>query len=67
MRITVRQSEDGVSDVLVILTEHEADGVAHALRSRLNGEPGHRGPGYHLHLDAEDEGSELTISVLDPD
>jgi hypothetical protein len=57
---------DGHSDVVVFLSEREADGVAKALRSRLEGEPGFVGPGYHLHLE-DDEGSELTIGVLDPE
>jgi hypothetical protein len=35
-----------------------------ALRSRIKGEEGFRGPGYHLHLE-EANGSELTIGVLD--
>jgi hypothetical protein len=48
---------------LVVLTEREADGVARALGSRLDGETGYPGPGYHLHL--EDDGGELTIAVLD--
>jgi hypothetical protein len=64
MKINVRQAE-GVSDVSVFLTEHEADGVAKELRSRLEGEAGYEGPGYHLHLE-DGEGSELTIGVLDP-
>jgi hypothetical protein len=47
----------------VFVTEAEADGVARALRSRVDGEAGHQGPGYHLHL--EDEQGELTLAVLD--
>jgi hypothetical protein len=66
VKINVRQSSEGVSDVVVLLTEREADGLARALRARLEGEAGHRGPGYHLHLD-DGAGSELTIGVLDPD
>jgi hypothetical protein len=50
----------------VFLTEQEAEGVAQALRSRLDGESGHRGPGYHLHLE-DGEGSELTVGILDPE
>lgn len=50
--------------MLVLFTEHEADEVARALRSRVEGEAGHQGPGYHLHLE-DGEGSELTIGVLD--
>jgi hypothetical protein len=65
MKITVREGE-GSSDVWVFLTEREADGVAKALRARLEGEAGHKGPAYHLHL-GDGEGSELTIAVLDPD
>jgi hypothetical protein len=64
MKINVRQAQ-GVSDVSVFLTEREAEGVAKALRSRLEGEAGYEGPGYHLHLE-DGEGSELTIGVLDP-
>ncbi len=64
MKINVRQAQ-GVSDVSVFLTEREADGVAQALRSRLEGETGYEGPDYHLHLE-DGEGSELTIGVLDP-
>ena len=64
MKILVRQAE-GVSDVSVFLTEREADEVSRALRSRLEGEAGYQGPGYHLHLE-DDDGSELTIAVLDP-
>lgn len=63
MKMNVRQSE-GQSDVWVFLSEREADGVARALRSRLEGKEGYRGPGYHLHLE-DDEGSELTIAVRD--
>jgi hypothetical protein len=62
MRMTIRQGE-GWADVWVFLTEAEADGVARALRSRLDGEPGYQGPGYHLHL--EDDAGELTLAVLD--
>ena len=64
MKINVRQAQ-GISDVSVFLTEREADGVAQALRSRLEGEAGYEGPGYHLHLE-DGEGSELTIGVIDP-
>jgi len=64
MKINVRQAQ-GVSDVSVFLTGREADGVAKSLRSRLEGEAGYEGPGYHLHLE-DGEGSELTIGVLDP-
>jgi hypothetical protein len=64
VKISVRQAQ-GVSDVSVFLTEREADEVAQALRLRLEGEAGYRGPGYHLHLE-DGRGSELTIGVLDP-
>ena len=66
MRMTVRQGEDGTSDVWVFLTERETEGVAKALRGRLQDEAGYKGPGYHLHLE-DGEGSELTIAVLDPE
>jgi hypothetical protein len=62
MRMRIAQGE-GRADVWVFLTEAEADGVARALRSRLDGEAGYHGPGYHLHL--EDDEGELTIAVLD--
>jgi hypothetical protein len=65
MEINVRQAQ-GISDVSVFLTEREADEVARALRSRLEGEAGYQGPGYHLYLE-DGEGSELTIGVLDPE
>jgi hypothetical protein len=65
MKINVRPS-GGRADVSVFLTESEAEGVAQALRSRLEGKEGFRGPGYHLHVENE-EGSELTIGVLDPE
>ena len=65
VKINVRQAQ-GVSDVWVFLTEREANEVARALRSRLEGEAGYQGPGYHLHLE-DDEGLELTIGVLDPE
>ena len=65
MRMSVRQS-DGVVDVSVFLTENEADGVARALRARLEGDEGYQGPAYHLHTE-DGEGSELTIRVLDPE
>jgi hypothetical protein len=65
MKINVRQSE-GRSDVSVFLTEREADEIAHALRSRLDGAEGFQGPGYHLHVE-DGQGSELTIGVLDPE
>jgi hypothetical protein len=65
MKMTVRQG-NASADVWVFLTEDEAEGVARALRSRLDGEAGHRGPGYHLHVE-DGEGSELTIAVLDPE
>lgn len=65
MRMTVRQGDDS-ADVWVFLTEAEADGIARALRSRLNGEAGHQGPGYHLHVD-DGSATELTIAVLDPE
>jgi hypothetical protein len=64
VELTVRSSSNGASDVLVFLTEAEAEEVANALRSRIDGEEGFRGPGYHLHLE-EASGSELTIGVLD--
>jgi hypothetical protein len=64
MKITVRHAK-GTSDVLILLTEGEADELAKALRSRLEGEAGHQGPGYHLHL--EDGSVEVTIGVLDPE
>jgi hypothetical protein len=66
MKMTVRQGEGNALEVWVFLTERESDGVAKALRARLEGEAGHKGPGYHLHLE-DDEGSELTIAVLDPE
>jgi hypothetical protein len=66
MKMSVRQGEGSASDVWVFLTERESEGVAKALRARLEGEAGHKGPGYHLHLE-DDEGSELTIAVLDPE
>ena len=65
MKINVRQTE-GRSDVSVLLTEREADDIAQALRFRLDGKEGFRGPGYHLHVE-DGEGSELTIGVLDPE
>jgi hypothetical protein len=65
MKIKVRGT-DGSADVSVSLTEDEADGLASALRSRLDGEAGYRGPGYHLHIE-DGEGSELTVVVLDPE
>jgi hypothetical protein len=52
--------------VWVFLTEGETEGLAKALRARLEGQAGRSGPGYHLHLEDE-EGSELTIAVLDPE
>jgi hypothetical protein len=64
MKLNVRSSSDGTSDVSVFLTEAEAEGVAKALRSRLEGEESFQGPGYHLHLEGA-SGSELTIGVLD--
>jgi hypothetical protein len=64
MKMNTRQSGDESADVSVFLTEEEAYGLAKALRSRLDGDEGYRGPGYHLHLEAAD-GSELTIGVLD--
>jgi hypothetical protein len=66
LKINVRQADDGSMDVSVFLTETEADEVAKALRLRLDDDPGHRGPGYHLHVE-DGEGSELTIGVLDPE
>jgi hypothetical protein len=65
MQMNIRQSDEGASDVSIFLTEDEADQVAQALRSRLEGEAGYRGPGYHLHIE-DGQGSELTIGVLDP-
>ena len=65
MKISIRQGDEA-SDLQVLLTEHEADEVARALRSRLEGEADHQGPGYHLHLE-DGQGSELTIGVLDPE
>ncbi len=53
--MTIKQGEEWA--------EREADGVARALGSRLNGEPGYQGAGYHLHL--EDDGGQRTIAVLD--
>jgi hypothetical protein len=47
------------------LIERETEAVAKVLKARLGGEAGHKGPGYHLHLE-DGEGSELTIAVLDP-
>jgi hypothetical protein len=66
MKITTRGSDEGTSDVWVYLTEQEADQVAQALRSRLEGKAGYHGPAYHLHI-ADGQGSELTIAVLDPE
>ena len=66
MRLFFRSGEDAAADVLVLLTEREAEEVAKALRARLRGERGHEGPGYPLHLE-DGEGSELTIGVLDPE
>lgn len=66
MKINVQPATDGTADISVMLTELEAEEVAEALRARLQGESGHRGPGYHLHLE-DGEGSELTIGVLDPE
>jgi hypothetical protein len=60
--MTIKQGEEW-DEVLVVLTEREADGVARALGSRLNGESGYQRPGYHLHL--EDDGGQRTIAVLD--
>jgi hypothetical protein len=65
MRLSTRQSGDA-ADVLVLLTEPEAQEIVQAIGSRLDGETGYRGPGYHLHLES-DEGSELTIGILDPE
>jgi hypothetical protein len=64
MKLNIRTSDGGISDVSVFLTEAKAEGVAKSLRSRIDGDEGHRGPGYHLHLEGTD-GSELTIGVLD--
>jgi hypothetical protein len=64
MEITVRHRGDEAADIWVSLTEEEADGVATALRSRLQGETGFEGPGYRFHLDGGND-SELTIAVLD--
>jgi hypothetical protein len=64
MKMTVQQ-RDGSAEVLVFLTEEEAENIARALRSRLDGEVGHRGPCYHLHVE-DGGGSELTLAVLDP-
>ncbi len=60
MRMSLRSS----GDVLVLLTEDEAKGVADALSSRLEDRVGFQGPGYHLHLETAD-GVELTLGVLD--
>jgi hypothetical protein len=65
MKINVRQN-GGRSDVSVFLTEREAEDIAQALRFRLDGKEGFRGPGYHLHVEGA-EGSELTIGVIDPE
>jgi hypothetical protein len=62
--MTVRSSEPE-ADVWVYLTEAEAEELAQALRSRLEGTEGYRGPGYHLHMD-DGAGSERTVCVLDP-
>jgi hypothetical protein len=66
MRVSVREISTGQWDVFVLLTKEEAAGVSRALHSHLDGAPGHRGPGYHLHLEATN-GSELTIGVLEPE
>jgi hypothetical protein len=63
--MSVRSSEPH-ADVWVYLTEAEADELAQALRSRIDGEEGYRGPGYHLHIE-DSTGSELTVCVLDPE
>ena len=60
----MRMSLLSSGDVLVLLTEEEAKGVADALRGRLESRVGFQGPGYHLHLETAD-GVELTIGVLD--
>jgi hypothetical protein len=65
VEISVRR-KGTTSDVLVLLSEAEAEGVASALRARLEREPGHQGPGYHLHIE-DGNGSEFTLGVLDPD
>jgi hypothetical protein len=62
--VNVPRVEVTVADVLVLLTEREAEEIAQALQSRLEGLAGYRGPGYHLHVE-DNEGSELTIGVLD--
>jgi hypothetical protein len=64
VKLNVRQSSDGTSDVSMLLPEAEAADVAATLQSRIEGEAGFRGPGYHLRLE-DASGSELTIGVLD--
>jgi len=64
MKMHVITSADGASDILILLTEREAEDLARALQLRLEGATGHHGPGYHLHIE-DGEGSELTIGVLD--
>jgi hypothetical protein len=51
MKMNVRVGDDGSSDVWVFLTKQEVAGIARASRSRLEDEAGHRGPGYHLHVE----------------
>jgi len=63
-QLSIRSSEP-LADVWVFLTEAEAEQLAHALQSRLDGAMGYRGPGYDLHIE-DGEGSELTVCVLDP-
>jgi hypothetical protein len=66
MRMTIEQRE-GWADVWVFLTEADADGVARALRSRLDREAGYQGPGYHFHLEDDEGSGEFTLGVLDPE
>jgi hypothetical protein len=50
--------------VLVYLSPSEAEELQEALRNRLDGREGYRGPAYHLHI-TDESGNELTVGVLD--
>ena len=65
MKMTVRQGE-GSADVWVLLTEDEAESIARALRSRLQGEAGYKGPGVSPPRRGR-RGFRATIAVLDPE